>query len=1116
MGGFSHIVKKAFVFLSLIFIFLLPAFIPKDAAAQQQVLTTLEFYLVGLEVRPGPDYQAVPRSETTTVNTNIIMPTQQIPYSEIEKMLPPNTVIKGELRGPAFTTPIILTTLPGKPFDIPTLPMAGIYTLENIRMESGGNLIAASPNIVTIESFDKILITTVTTRQMSLEEIQKAGVLLDTSNFTYYNFTAALAFQTSVVNIVFPVPVYKPSFGVGNEYKSTIDSGIALPELNMPAIDIDIPNVVVEAFIFDEEREGQERTPEFPPIAGIIVIPGNIGFLHQFFEVNLIVTNGAPAQSNLKIENLQARIVLPTGEDKAAGTDDAPGDDPLRVAKTSSGTMGRLLPVIVPGPDGKFGTSDDLTYLNAQETGQAGFIVEGLKEGTFPVDFEITATLLGLPKGPVNIKGAASGTVLVRNPNFSINLSHPNTVRAGTSYTLFATIKNTSDVPANLVSISLDPRGVSGAELLSSPTVKVDTILPQSSATVSFQLRSRVTGKVSATVFPTDENVVGRFILRTGIGDNNIPLSPDTLVLPDFTNNLPETVVNSAIGFLGEAYSVATAPNGALPANIKRIKRVVVEKNALALAEAGLRVFLNEPMPNSLYNLLLDFYGSDEQDIPFDSLRRISFQFAGFNSAAAAIIKTEADTQGIIDFHRGFGDIVSNRKPHISAATGSGTGGAPLLMEIADSSRNRLGSNSSLTDINREIPYADILNLSPETGSNNNRQMAILSSPGQAGSYAINLKAIDSGSADISIIIPSGSGLKQIYYRGVSVQNGSKLSITINTAGANDFKLSIDNNGDGIQDGAIEPSGTAEIVNTGPQLISAVQVKALDKTALDANNRVITLLFNERITKESAEDVGNFKVDENEALITSLQPSGRILFLMLRDPIGPYIQRNVTVSGIRDANNASILTVTKPIVSLIEDEGGVLRGQVLSADGRPIAGAAIRLDFRGNSLDDLDLFATVSAKYADSEGRYQYDFVKDLFRISAVDTAAGDKAQLTTSVRYAGQQINLDLIMTGKGSVTGVVKDVNGNPMASAYVQLITFTGEVKKRVIQTDGLGNFRFDNVPVGEYSLDAVKEDRLGRVLGYLQSAGMTDVNDIYVFAPNYGPAIEYGKILRTTLV
>ena len=923
------VIKKLSIYLSLIFIFLLPALGSKDAIAQQQVLTTLEFYLVGLEVRPGPDYQAVPRSETTTVNTNIIMPTQQIPYAEIEKMLPPDTVIKGELRGPAFTIPITLTTLPGKPFDIPTMPLTGIYTLENIRMESGGNLIAASPNIVTIESFDKILITTVTTRQMSLEEIQKAGVLLDTTNFTYYNFTAALAFQTNVVNITFPVPVYKTNLsGSLNEYDRS-SGDIAPPRLEIHTLDIDIPNVVVQTFAFDEVREGQERTPEFPPIAGLIVIPGNIGFLHQFFEVNLMVTNGAPAQSNLKIENLQAKIILPTGENKVAGTDDAPGDDPLRVAKTSSGNMGRLLPVIAPGPDGKFNTSDDLAYLNAQDTGQASFIVEGLKEGTFPVDFEITATLIGLPKGPVKIKGTASGTVLVRNPNFSINLSHPNTVRTGTAYTLFATIKNTSDVPANLVSISLDPRGVSGAELLSSSTVKVDTIYPQSSTTVSFQLRSRVTGRVSATVFPTDENVVGRFILRTGVGDNNIPLSPDTLVLPDFTNNLPEPVVNSAIGFLGEAYSVATAPNGALPANIKRIKRVVVEKNALALAEAGLRVFLNEPIPNSLYNLLLDFYGSDEQDIPFDSLRRISYQASWFNNEVANIIKTEADAQGVIDFHRSFGDIVSNRKPLISVATGSGTGGAPLLMEIADSVKNRLGSSSSITDINREIPYADILNLSPETGSNNNRQMAILSSPGASGSYAINFKAIDSGSADISIIIPSGSGLKQIYYRGVSVQNGSKLSITINTAGANDFKLSVDNNGDGIQDGTIEPSGTAEIVNTGPQLISSVQVKALDKTALDIHNRVITLLFNERITKESAEAAGNFKVDENEVLMAKLQPSGRILFLMLRDPIGPYIQRNVTVSGIKDANNASLLTVTKPIVSLIDEPGGILRGQVL-------------------------------------------------------------------------------------------------------------------------------------------------------------------------------------------
>jgi hypothetical protein len=40
-----------------------------------------------------------------------------------------------------------------------------------------------------------------------------------------------------------------------------------------------------------------------PPIPGIIVIPNNIGFLNQYFSALLMVTNGAPGQSNLTVRD---------------------------------------------------------------------------------------------------------------------------------------------------------------------------------------------------------------------------------------------------------------------------------------------------------------------------------------------------------------------------------------------------------------------------------------------------------------------------------------------------------------------------------------------------------------------------------------------------------------------------------------------------------------------------------------------------------------------------------------------------------------------------------------------------------------------------------------------
>ena len=109
------------------------------------------------------------------------------------------------------------------------------------------------------------------------------------------------------------------------------------------------------------------------------------------------------------------------------------------------------------------------------------------------------ATLDGLPRGPVPLVGKAKGAILVRDPTFTLILGHPNVVRDGGEYDLFATMNNTSQADANLVSISLDPRGLSGAELISNPTVTFDTIAAGSAATATFHLRALRTGAVTAT-----------------------------------------------------------------------------------------------------------------------------------------------------------------------------------------------------------------------------------------------------------------------------------------------------------------------------------------------------------------------------------------------------------------------------------------------------------------------------------------------------------------------------------------------------------------------------------------------------------------------------------------
>jgi uncharacterized protein YfaS (alpha-2-macroglobulin family) len=109
--------------------------------------------------------------------------------------------------------------------------------------------------------------------------------------------------------------------------------------------------------------------------------------------------------------------------------------------------------------------------------------------------------------------GKARGAILVRNPNFALTLSHPSVVRRGELYDLFVTVTNTSQVPANLVSLSLDPLAVSGATLLSSSRVEFQTIAPGEAATGCFALQAQRTGQVTAASVASAAGV--RSILTT-------------------------------------------------------------------------------------------------------------------------------------------------------------------------------------------------------------------------------------------------------------------------------------------------------------------------------------------------------------------------------------------------------------------------------------------------------------------------------------------------------------------------------------------------------------------------------------------------------------------------
>ena len=242
-----------------------------------------------------------------------------------------------------------------------------------------------------------------------------------------------------------------------------------------------------------------------PPLPGVILFPTDLTLLHQFFSVVLMATNGAPEGDVLTIRDLTAKIRLPAG---------------LAPARTSPPTtLGTPVPMRVPGPDGELGTADDLTFLVAQATAEAEFLVEGLREGTHIVDFDLEGILEGLPTGIRRLQGSARGAVVVRDPTLGIVVSHPDVVRADEEYTMEVSVTNNGVTPANLVSLALPPSALVGVVVVGDNRRTIDSILPGESELVEFRLLPLLTGSVIASFVRADRNLA--LSLRLAISDRS-------------------------------------------------------------------------------------------------------------------------------------------------------------------------------------------------------------------------------------------------------------------------------------------------------------------------------------------------------------------------------------------------------------------------------------------------------------------------------------------------------------------------------------------------------------------------------------------------------------------
>ncbi|MBU4405527.1 MAG: carboxypeptidase regulatory-like domain-containing protein, partial [Acidobacteria bacterium] len=1008
-----------------------------DAIAHGQVA------VLGVSLKIDPANQTAPINTPTVVNTI---------FAAGSGSIPAGMTVKGELRGPGLSGAIALSTLPGHAFAIPGLPQKGTYTLADIRLEKDGKtLLRAVPDQALIDVMD-VIVTQVQTRPLTLDEIREKGIVITDENFTVYSFSVGLLVESEVVKLDFPVIFTSQGMQVVSSWGGGGFGGELFVGREAVPFNLELPEIT--------GSPGEELVPNFPTIAGLLVFNNKIGFLNQFFSAMFIISNNAPAGSSLVLKDLKATIVLPEG---------------LREATTNPPHIpGTPVPVRCPGPDGKIGTADDVDVILAAFSGMAEFLAEGLKEGTHTIKIDFKGTLSGLPSGDTEVKGSALGAVLVRNPEFSVVFSHPDVVRSGEEYDLYMTLTNTSKVTANLVSLTMPKARLIGTELLSSERIEFETIPPGESQVGKFHMRSKQTGKVRATAFAAEGAVRGQFILTAGVGEQGIPLSPDTLVLPAYAFKLPANVIEAAMLLLGEAYCIAQSPAGLLPENLPVIKRETVNSRAVELIEAGQRIAYGESLLPSLEVFLLDWLGNRSVDLPFDQLRRLTSKGGRLAAEIANIFNDSLPTINLADFQMQLAQTCAYKNPFFSAALAQAGINPACHLRIIDSLANRTGNFTG--DTVREIPYGEYFSL-PGNGANP-AELGVFGVFDSNG-YRLEVKGLEAGFYDLSLIVPDTAGnLRQVQFNHVECRGTSLAWVSVNAA-ADTFVLANDLDNDGTADASISGSVVA-VARPSLKLIAAIQ----DCTAHVAGHAV-ALFFNQAVGGVSAKILENYSCAPKKVLSAFLQPSRRVVIIGLDNPISPFVESRIRVSGLKDArgNIMEPAAVELPIQATITTPGGMVFGTVSSAAGAPIANAAMQL----NNYDSATDSTSISTIRSDADGNYQFDFVRmvaDPFTITVKDLTSGKIEKIRTSIRSHGQRLRIDVIMRGRGSLGGRVLLQDGvTAAAGAYVKANAENGiDNEFYVVKTDAAGEFLIRDIPLGRVNLFAI----LGNAMGYQTAA------------------------------
>jgi hypothetical protein len=1089
-----------------------------STALRSSALATAELNLVGLELSLPTAPMQLPQNAPFYVPVNLTLGGMAAPAA----YYPAGGLLQGTLTGPGFSSPVTVKGTLQSGLSMPGLPQSGDFVLSDVRLlKEGQTLLSARPSTYTIQCLGEILLTSVTSSPMTMQEIRDAGIELQPGDYMGRRFQMALSVggQEISLNVPVAIPVYNglqdPRMGGGSTNDlmiGSITSNGELGDLSVYVASLEPPE---DPFALSRPALSFKMRNGFK---ALLVIPGSIGYLKQMYRVNVVVFNALEEGSPYRVTNLAARWIAPAGLDGKQGTD----DDPL------SQILGEDASHPLMGPDGQ------TAAISAGESATSVYELIGNLEGSHPLDFQISGQFEGGGlERPVAISGTARGRVLVQNPNFNLMLVHPDVVRRGQTYTLEAHLTNTSQTIANAVSLSIDKARLTGAQLIGEATQRVDTLLPGESAVMKFQMQAFISGQVTSSYLYIDPGHSIGFQLTTGIGPRNVALNPDTLSLPESLNVLPLPLREAMLSLLNAAYDVATTKR-ALPPGVLPISRgTITTEIARELSQEGL--FLGMGMERSRVWMDLWTLFMNNPDAGFDQLVRttpegVALRTALLDAWQAWPVANESPADLLSALGR-FGNGLQNEA--VVAIQGAGPG---LLTRLANQAGLQVqgmpggdvqlnpawSSWGASTDaslqwaqmpmVSGELSQISLLNTAQETRT---LKVAILNPVRHQTSPALNVFEVTllAGSTALFTVGDQQTTRAMVDNHGIGATSitGSLDPEPFQVLGVHRFDLSVTN--------AANPYGTQVMVLFNrPNMPLQIPSGEEGFNAASALIQVEANQFWRKVMPPERDDAGIELMGENSEPKTPPYPAAllqtfpRVVTCYLEKPVGPYVQRQLTLAPSWTDREGHTLggSLNWPIQSGLLPGGSIVRGHFRKLDGTGVPGHLTYWygQFVNNSAIDLATGYTfleeeiefyypvvTSNVPTDPDGSYQLDYVPaPIGDFAGPFVLQGDlnsgAAFAQASVLGNGGIIEMDLVLEGRGSVDGYIVDAQGQSIAGATVQAIQvqrssdFTqgtgGGTFSAMATTDASGHYRVDGLKTGIFCLQVLKGE-LGAVSG-----------------------------------